>query len=86
MNTRSSRSMVTFFNPFTLSGDPDVLPAGTYEVVVEEELLQGLSFLAYRKTATYLIVASKGRTERRKISWNDLEAVLSQDQATVEDN
>ena len=54
MTMRSTRSTVTFSSPFTLSGYPGDLPAGDYEVLVEEELLQGLSFEAYRRTATYL--------------------------------
>ena len=44
MNMRSITSTVTFSNPFTLSGYPGDLPAGEYEILVEEELLQGLSF------------------------------------------
>ncbi len=85
MNTRSTRSTVTFFHPFSLGEKSEVLPAGDYEILVEEEELQGLSFLAYRKTATYLIVVGKGRTEMREISRNDLESVLSRDQAITED-
>lgn len=60
MSMRSSRSTVTFSNPFTLPGYPGDLPAGDYEVLVEEELLQGLSFEAYRRTATYLTVRGRG--------------------------
>ncbi|MFW8636085.1 hypothetical protein [Cribrihabitans pelagius] len=83
MNMRSSRSMVTFSNPFTLAGYQDELPAGEYEVAVEEELLQGLSFEAYRRTATYLMVHGRsgraGRTEVRLITQKDLEAALNRD-------
>ena len=49
MNMRSTRSTVTFCHPFTLKGRSEILPAGAYEVLVEEEELQGVSFLAYRK-------------------------------------
>ena len=88
MNMRSSRSTVTFFNPFALPGYSDKLPAGEYEVVVEEELLQGLSFEAYRRTATYLTVCGKGdragRTEMRPITARDLEMALSRDRAFTE--
>ena len=55
MNTRSSRSMVTFSNAFAQPGYPDQLPAGTYEVIVEEELLLGLSFEAWRRVSTFLV-------------------------------
>ena len=60
MNMRSTRSTVTFSNPFTLPGFPGDLPTGDYDVLVEEELLHGLSFEAYRRTATSLTVIGRG--------------------------
>ena len=90
MTMRSTRSTVTFSNPFTLSGNPGDLPAGDYEVLVEEELLQGLSFEAYRRTATYLKVRGRGRhagrTERRAISDKDLKEALGRDAALSQTN
>lgn len=90
MNMRSTRSTVTFSNPFTLPGYPGDLPAGDYEVLVEEELLQGLNFEAYRRTATYLTVRGRGshagRTELRAISDNDLKGALRRDRGATEKN
>ncbi|WP_170474653.1 hypothetical protein [Ruegeria arenilitoris] len=90
MTTRSSSSLVTFSNPFSLCGYPDELPAGEYEVIVEEELLQGLSFEAYRRTGTYLTVQSKsskpGRTEMRPIDPKDLELAFKHDQTLATSN
>ncbi|SET97865.1 hypothetical protein [Paracoccus homiensis] len=90
MNMRSTRSTVTFSNPFTLPGCPGNLPAGDYEVLVEEELLQGLSFEAYRRTATYLTVRERGGyagwTELRAISDSDLKEALSRDRDATEKN
>ncbi|WP_137703233.1 hypothetical protein [Marimonas lutisalis] len=87
---RSTRSTVTFSNPFTLPGYPGDLPAGDYDVLVEEELLQGLSFEAYRRTATYLTVRGRGghagRIELRVISERDLKEALGRDAATTETN
>lgn len=89
MNTRSTSSTLTFSNPFTLPGYPGELPAGDYELLVEEEILQGLSFEAYRQTATYLTVRGRGshagRSELRAISDRDLKEALSRDQAASED-
>jgi hypothetical protein len=85
MNTRSTRSTVKFFHPFNLKGQSETLPAGDYDILVEEELLQDMNFLGYRKTATYLIVSGKGRTVMREISGKDLEAVLSRDRAANDD-
>ena len=49
---RTTRKTVTFDRPFSLTALDEVQPAGTYTVAVDEELLQGLSFLAYRRVAT----------------------------------
>ena len=84
MTLRTTKSNVTFLHHFTLAGHPDKLPAGKYEIVVEEELLDGLSFDAYRRTATYLVVARAGRTEMRKISRADLEDAVTLDRALAE--
>ena len=85
MTMRSTRSTVTLSNPFTLPGYAGDLPASDYEVLVEEELLQWLSFEAYRRTATYLTLRGRGshagRTELRAISGSDLNEALSRDQA-----
>ena len=90
MNMRSTRSTVTFSNPFTMPGYSGDLPAGDYEVLVEEELLQGLSFEAYRRTATYMTVSSKGanrgRSELRAITESDLKEALRRDTARTETN
>lgn len=89
MNMQSSRSTVTFSKAFVLSGYTDELPAGEYEVLVEEELIQGLSFEAYRRTATYLLVQGKGgragRAEMRATSDSDLKKALSRDNAMTQD-
>jgi hypothetical protein len=90
MNMRSTRSTVTFSNPFTLPGYAGDLPAGAYEVLVEEELLPGLSFEAYRRTATYLTVRGRGshagRSELRALSDIDLKEALSRDEGATEKN
>jgi hypothetical protein len=39
MHTRTNRAIVFFSNPFSLEGVGRVLPAGSYEVVTEEELI-----------------------------------------------
>jgi hypothetical protein len=87
MTMRSTRSTVTFSNPFTLPGYPGDLPAGEYELLVEEELLQGLSFEAYRRTATYLTVRGRGRhagrSELRAISDSGLKEALIRDQGAI---
>jgi hypothetical protein len=61
MTVRTSRKTVTFTRPFSLSAIGEVQPAGSYTVETDEELLPGLSFPAYRRIATLIILRSRGR-------------------------
>jgi hypothetical protein len=49
---RTIRKTITFDSPFSLSALDEVQPAGTYTVEIDEDLIEGLSFLAYRRVAT----------------------------------
>lgn len=52
VTTRTTSTSVTFMRPFTLSGFDSPQPAGTYVVETDEERIEDLSFLAYRRTGT----------------------------------
>ena len=83
MSTRSSTSVVEFKHPFVVPGSPEQFPPGRYEVLVEEELLEGLSFAAYRETGAYLMIYGRGQnsgpTEMRSISSAYLNMALKRD-------
>ena len=69
MSSRTKRATVTFQFPFVLDGHDREFPAGDYEVQTDEELVEGLSFPAYRRVATRLCVRRKpGVTELLPIS------------------
>ena len=77
MTVRTSRKTVTFGNPFSLAGVDRVLPAGKYEVVTDEELIEGLSFPVYRRVATMIFMpTSSSSTEMLTIDPSDLTAAL----------
>ncbi len=84
MISRTTTSVMTFVHPFILAGYTDELPAGDYEVIVDEELIQSLSFAAYRRTATHIMILGQkgsGRTEMRPVAPKDLELAASIDKA-----
>src|SRR3982074_3561427 len=56
MTIRSRREIVTFKHPFQIRGIDRLLPAGAYEVVTDEEMIEGLSFASYRRIATMIMV------------------------------
>ncbi len=84
---RTTREPVTFTHPFILDGAEGVQPAGTYDVEVDEELIEGLSFLAYRRIATtiYLPLGSRavGSHQAVRVDPGELEAVHREANAHV---
>jgi hypothetical protein len=65
MTMRSRRETVTFKHPFQIKGIDRLLPAGDYEVITDEEMIEGLSFASFRRVATMIMVpaaAPRGST------------------------
>ncbi|MCW8086096.1 hypothetical protein [Sabulicella glaciei] len=55
MLTRTQTTTMVFRHSFVLKGLDRPLPAGTYDVETEEQLLEDLSFPVYRRISTMLI-------------------------------
>lgn len=49
-----------FRHPFRIRSIERVLPAGAYEVITDEEAIEGLTFSAYRRVATMIVVPAEG--------------------------
>ena len=56
MTIRSRRETVNFTRPARIKGIDRLIAAGSYEVVTDEELIEGLSFPAYRRVATMIML------------------------------
>src|SRR6478609_1699557 len=59
MTIRSRREAVTFNHPFRIRGIEQLLPPGTYQIVTDEEAIEGLSFAAWRRVATMIILPAE---------------------------
>jgi hypothetical protein len=83
MFTRTRRNNVVFGHPFELKGVDRMLPPGSYQIVTDEELIEGLSFPAYHRLSTMIVVpAQSGRgssVEMVAIDPRDLEAAQARD-------
>jgi hypothetical protein len=88
MTTRTTKTTVTFARPFTVAGFDEALPAGVYEVETDEELLEGVSFPAYRRTSTVIQLPAEpgrpGQTRSLSIDPTELAASLERDQSPAE--
>ncbi len=81
---RTTRKTVNFANPFSLEGVGRVLPAGNYEVVTDEELIEGLSFPVHRRVSTMMLVptqSSPGAVEMLTIDPRRLAEAIDHDAA-----
>jgi hypothetical protein len=84
MNRTTSRT-VTFAHPFVVDGLDEPHPAGSYTVETAEELLQGLSFPAWRRLYTTIRLPGRPGTlvlqEMATIDPEALDAAVARDAA-----
>jgi hypothetical protein len=83
MTVRTIRRDVTFRHPFFLKGADGMQPPGTYTVETDEEQIPGLSFLAYRRIATTIVLSVRYENMLARqvatIDPADLETALARD-------
>lgn len=83
MSTRSTERTLTFRRPFSLSALDEPLPSGRYRVITEEEPLEGLSFAAWQRVRTLLLLPANSLPGKARevvpIDPNELEAALAAD-------
>jgi hypothetical protein len=76
---RTTRSTVSFQRPFTLNRDVGELPAGSYDIEIDEEELQATDRTAYRRIAIYFFLQSSASTRTIVVNPTDLETALERD-------
>ena len=79
MTLRITTSTVTFHAPFFMPDVADEQPAGTYDMEIDEELIEGVERTAYRRVATLLYLGAPGSTRTCAITAGDLAAALERD-------
>lgn len=81
MPERTTLKSITFARPFSLADLDGVQPAGTCTVETIDATLENLSFVAYRRVSTSIMVPANGGRQRQVIfiyPW-ELEAAPKQD-------
>jgi hypothetical protein len=83
MTIRTSSKTVTFCRSFFMDGVDRLLPPADYQIVTEEELIESLSFLAYRRVSTAMIVPGEAGSTVEMVTIDplDLQAAQEEDAA-----
>lgn len=79
MESRTTSKLVTFRNPFTLSGVEGIQPPGSYAIRTEEEMLGTLSFAGWRQTSCTILLHRDGGVEYAEIDPQELREALVRD-------
>lgn len=84
MTLRTRRETVAFAQPFTVDGIDGTQPAGAYTVETDEEAIEGLSFLAWRRVATVIVLpvphGGAGSFQAVPVDPRAIEAAMARDQ------
>jgi hypothetical protein len=83
MSTQFIERTLTFRRPFRLSAVDEILPPGEYRIVVEQALLEGLTFNAWQRVQTLLFLPANSLPGKARevvpIDPNELEAAQAAD-------
>lgn len=77
--TLTTRSQVTFDHPFMLRGFDRPHPAGTFDVDIDSERIEGSSVVAYRHVATFIYLRDGSATRMVSVEAADLSAAREAD-------
>jgi hypothetical protein len=80
MTIRTTSNTITFHRPFWLKGVDHLLPPGNYQVVTDEELIEGLSFSAYHRVSTVIFVPAQSGSAIEMVTIDPLDLKVAQDQ------
>ena len=83
MTTRTTQTVARFSSPFLLPGFDAPQPAGDYHVDEDEEAIEGISRLAWRRVGAFIHLPAIGATDSTQqmvpINPADLDAALEKD-------
>jgi len=79
MEIRTTGKLITFRNPFTLSALDKVYPPGTYQLQIEEQPLDTISFVGWRQTGCLLGLFRDGAMEYISVDPRELREALVRD-------
>ena len=83
MTMRTTDKIITFHRPFCLKGVDRVLPPADYRVITDEELIEGLSFPAYRRVSTAIFVPAPSGSAVEMVTIDPLNLQAAQERDAI---
>jgi hypothetical protein len=80
MTIRTISKTITFRRPFCVKGVDRLLPPADYQVMTDEELIEGLSFPAYRRVSTVMFVPAESGCAVEMVTIDPLNLQAAQEQ------
>jgi len=77
MAVRAIKSSITIDTPFRLKGQDEALPAGSYEIETQEEIIEGNERTVYKRVATILYIRGNGMLRAITVDPKELETLRS---------
>jgi hypothetical protein len=79
MTIRTTRTTISFKAPFRLACFDGDQPAGDYQLETDEELIEGVSRLAYRRVGAFLHIPRGSGIAVYSVNTQELETALAKD-------
>jgi len=79
MTIRTKTMTVRFDRAFSVKGTGEWYPAGAYEVLIDEEAIDSMTVVAWRRVAATILVHADGVTQSIQIQPAELDALLRHD-------
>ena len=84
MIARITQSTIQFGAPFSLSGVSRILPPGDYTLAEDDELIEGLPWLAYRRVGAFLYLPDASSNDKSSrpvpVDYSEIEIARRQNQ------
>jgi FKBP-type peptidyl-prolyl cis-trans isomerase (trigger factor) len=82
LTIRTTERTVRFNRAFTLAGSDHAWPPGEYLIQTDEEMLEQMSFTAWKRVATTILLREGGTIQSITVDPAELERMLSRDVET----
>lgn len=80
---RTRREWLTFAASFKLVGVDHPMPAGAYQIITDEELIEGLNFPVFRRVRTWIMARASASGPEEMVAIDPTELARTHERGSV---